>query len=108
MYDTFVLLVLSDSRDAGGGGDGGGGGGEVSSTTTTTTTLPHLAPHRGCRLQVRWRRTGHPLRDLRRLIAQGATFRSSRLYALGGHSDILSSICALACVGGMAHWAPQR
>ena len=47
-------------------------------------------------------------RDLRWLVACGASDPNSRLYALGGHDEILFMICELACVGGMAKWAPLR
>jgi hypothetical protein len=47
-------------------------------------------------------------RDLRWLIARGVATRGSPLYALGGHGDILYSICDMACIGGMARWAPLR
>ena len=47
-------------------------------------------------------------RDLRWLVACGASDPNSRLYALGGHAEILFMICELACVGGMAKWAPLR
>ena len=33
---------------------------------------------------------------------------TSPFFCLGGHGDILFSICEMACIGGIAHWAPLR
>ena len=47
-------------------------------------------------------------RDLRWLVACAAFRPTSPFYALGGHGDILFTICEMACIGGMARWAPLR
>jgi len=45
-------------------------------------------------------------RDVRWLIACGASSRCSPIHSLFGHSDVLVYICNLACKGGMALWMP--
>ena len=47
-------------------------------------------------------------RDLRWLIARAASSPASPVYSLGGHGDLLLTICEMSCIGGMACWEPLR
>jgi hypothetical protein len=75
------------TREAAPTQSGGGGGGGAGATRAEHSTAK---------------------RDLRVLVACMATRPLSPFYALGGHDDILFMICEMACIGGMAHWAPLR
>jgi hypothetical protein len=44
--------------------------------------------------------------DLRWLVACGAATACSPLHAIYGRADVLRYVCDIACVGGLARWAP--